>query len=333
MPLDDWQRVRTTACLELVERFYDKARPWDVFKKAAKRSPEINLVRIADAIKTRNKSRFFSAVHPVLGSEPKLLNEQWSAYSDLSTGLQFDSVKGYVKFGEYLVYVVSMAYGKEVFDSSYAFALDQQGKYRFLPYNVEDLLYKAVMEWGESDWGWGNQRTYCSGKDVERTNMRIPFSQETKYKKHYPKVMLKGHDVTSGNGNSAPVYRKITKQISNMFAALIAGDVEHYYPYLTKPARAEMRKWYPEATDVQIARFVQSFEDVKPVFVLDADPMYIVYVQTAAFGIRAMFMLDDGKGRYIWTNSSHITPLDAIFKQSMVKKAAAQKIPFQYWRN
>lgn len=328
--------VRTSACIPLIEKRYDPAAGnWAEFRRSAKRMPEIALVRTLDAIVHRNKSAFTAITHPALGRDPVEMPRQADIFMQQFENVQVTEVKSYLKFDNYLVFVVGLEFDNRVMYSDFSYALDEHGDYRFLPYRSSDLGFRSVMAWVQSDWGWagmaGGTPQYCSEKEVASAGYRIPFDEADKYNRLAPGLLLTGGTL-GVSGMPDMRYVRLGQLIDQLKLQLGGGNFHDYVSGMTARGSNRIGTWLASASDEDRQQYIDSIVGQKPFFVLDANPFYVVYVDTQGHGVQSMYFLKEGGDGYKWANASYATQLDGIFKQEMVTRSAAQPAPFQDWK-
>jgi len=323
------QSIRTSACIPVIEKTYgsNKRPGWVEFKKSASHTPETALVRTIDAIKSKNKSAFIKITHEELGRDPVKMTQQMGAYMQQFEVVQIGDVKGYLKFDNFLVFWVAVNFqGRSTF-VDFAYALDDKGEYRFLPYRTSDLGFRAIMNWGRSKWGSTNETAtgYCTQSELLDTTYAVPFDKADKYNMLAPKLMIRGASLASDS------YQGINKHFDSLMASLRAEDYKAYVAGMTQGGRQRIGDWLASASKEERQKYTDSILEQKPFFILDADPFYVVYVKTQSHGVQSFYMARDGGG-FKWANASYATPMDRIFKQEMVVRSASQQQPFQEWK-
>jgi len=320
--------LRTTACIPLIQKTFGEM-PWQVFRKTAKRMPEVTLLRTIEAIKGKNKTRFIEMSHPVLGRDPEQLAFQMNAFMQQLNVVDMVSVDAYIKFDDFLLYMVTMRYQGKDMRIDFLFALDEQGTYRFLPYRTRDLAYEAVLNWAVSDWGiGGSDPAYCSDENLAVANHQIPFDEADKYNKLAASLLVKARKLKKDPGK-----QPLLKAVDKMKRLLRAGKYDGFLQELTPKGTQIIGSWFDSVSKEEKAAYAERFFGREPFYVLDAEPFYVVYANDKNYGIQVMYFVKDGSGSYRWANANYGTSLDRIFNQEMVLRSIAQPEPLQEWKH
>jgi hypothetical protein len=97
---------------------------------------------------------------------------------------------------------------------------------------------------------------------------------------------------------------------------------------MTAQGAVGLRQWYPSATQLDRDRYFGSLRSMKPFFLFDAAPLIVVYARTDE-GVQVLYFMSDANGKLLWTNSSHQSIGDEIFKKGALFAAATAERPFQ----
>jgi hypothetical protein len=89
-----------------------------------------------------------------------------------------------------------------------------------------------------------------------------------------------------------------------------------------------LRDWFTSAGQKDREGYITAFVDQQPFFVFDESPLVVAYTRTRGGEVHALYFTVAADKRLLWTNSSHITVSDQIFKQGPLFAAAASKQPF-----
>lgn len=113
-----------------------------------------------------------------------------------------------------------------------------------------------------------------------------------------------------------------------MKAALRVGDVDAFANDMTPEGGGRLKQWFATAPQNERDRYKTAFVEQQPFFVFDESPLLVVYVRTAQRDVQVLYFTVAPDKRLLWTNASHLTTSDQVFKQGPLFAAAGSTKPF-----
>lgn len=329
--------VKVSACLRVREKTYGADRaPWPRFKHQARASPETALTQTIAAMLDKDESRFGELSHSRPPRDSEAYQKQVSGYFEIMERLKLGDVWGYHGFGDHLVFFMEVDSGGGPFFTRFAFEREETGRLGFLPEGSESLTYQFVAAWFDSAWGpaQGQSPAYCPPSLTARMTHKVRLEDAGRPGEPAPELAFMGRIVTGTDADGEP-YIALRDTISTLMTALRSGRPDDFFDGFTERGRTRVGDWYESAQETERRRY---FEDVEkhlgqdPFFVIDAEPVFIVYTRPAASGIRALSFLRDESGRFRWANAAYATTIDALFKGRRFLAAASEEPPFASWK-
>ena len=117
-----------------------------------------------------------------------------------------------------------------------------------------------------------------------------------------------------------------------------AGDIETFVRYMTVEGGGRLLQWWASAPRDERERYRTMFLQQEPFFIFDQSPLVVVYIRIGvpdaskptgvAPGVQLLYFTQNAAGEWVWTNSSHVTVADRVFKDNPMAAAAASPQPF-----
>jgi hypothetical protein len=315
--------IRTNACLQLTERNYPQTGTWQGFGAAAD-GPEKAMDELIAVFKRKDRDALFDLSDPVLGRDPKQFDDQAKAwFSQIEKGQITDIPKAY-EFGPFVAFFGRLHLGDQTFSVPFIFHRESNGALGFLPYRTNDLTFKLLLDWFDSQWGPSKaaEPSYCPAATISQFNFRVPTSAAVTPPVSY--LYLKGTPASESKDLSA----RVNTALQGMKSALSSDNwIDAFEAYLTPEGAESVKQWYRTADQRDKAIYKQSIKEQEPFFIFDAFPLVITYTKSTAHSVQVMYFAPSGNS-LLWTNSTLVTVADQVFKKGPLYDAAKTDKPF-----
>jgi hypothetical protein len=331
------REIRTSACLQLVERTYPSTRWWETtegpadaadraFKAviaAITKKDRAALLRLTDASQTRDTAKFDS---------------QANAFFQQFGRIRLVEVPRAFELDDIVVF-----FGRFQSDTQTAliplmFAYQGEGSFGFLPMRSNKVTLELVNDWFASRSNdLKDTPMYCSDAEIARATHRVELVR-AQFK---PSALLLTGVSLEGSAPVSGVAKQVAARIEQMKASLKAEKMDAFYTAMTPEGAGRLRQWMATATAPEREGYITAFLQQEPFFIFDQGPLIVVYVRIrptdakprASGGPGVAMQAPSIQAIYfttgmLWTNSSHITVADKVFKDGPVAAASGQKPPF-----
>lgn len=335
--VDDGRKIKTSICMKVRQKLYspDQA-PWSRFKGAARGSPEAELVAVIAALENQDETRLYELSHPRLGRDPKLFERQVRLMPVAKNiEIQIQKVLGYLRFDDLMFFIVKDT-GSDY--RTFEFARQEGGEVGFLPYGTEGPAFSGVQKIAStivfdlvlSDWGSWKRATpvYCSEARNREATHRVVLADDPSSESAV-ELLLTGRSLAASDDVAPDA--ALRERISSLQEDLEARRLEEFLGGLTEGGSAFVGSMLREATEEEVRRYADSIVTLEPFFVLDADPLFIVYARTARHGVQGLYFLREEGDTFKWANSYSVMPLDGLLIGTFTK-AAKEDVPFESWK-
>lgn len=334
--------IKTSACLRVRERVYSADRaPWNSFVNEAQAEPESLLTKTIAAMQNNDIALLKELSHSRLGRDPLKFEEEASGYLRLFGDLQLGDVWGYYAFSDLLVFYFQVLAQSQPFFANFSFVREEMGSFGFLPYGTRSLTMQFVGDWFQSDWGPGKGQTpvYCRPSLLERMTHKVPLDKRMDKRLDNavrplaspPELLFIGRNFTDAEMEEGP-YSALRDKIASTKDALKAERMSEYFDGFTEHGRKKVGDWFLAAQSEERQKYVDSILTHEPFYVINADPLFVVYSKTKSYGIQALYFVRDENSRFLWANAAYGTVYDSIFKGNGFIEAASGEKPFERWR-
>lgn len=326
--------VKTSVCLRVRQKVYDAPlAPWTSFKRQAQTGPEKFLIETISAMVNKDGMRLRELSHPQLGRDTQKFQTQASAYFRHFGALKLREVWGYIRFGDFLAFFLQLNFQGTSGFVAFPFARQEAGNFGFLPYKTDNLTLRLVNGWFNSDWGPGTSQrpTYCIPSLLEGMTHKVTLNNAIRPSDFSPELLFSGKDITGNEKNGQP-HAVLRDKMSALKNALNAGRMGEYFDGFTERGRQRIEPWFFAAKEKDRRKYVESFVSQEPFYVINAEPLWVVYTRTGSSGVQALYFIQDKKGKFRWTNAVYGSTIDRIFKSDRFIAAASSEKPFDNWR-
>jgi hypothetical protein len=115
--------------------------------------------------------------------------------------------------------------------------------------------------------------------------------------------------------------------LDEMKAALSRGATDEFVRHLDAEGAKRTKQWYDSASVSDREIYKRRLADQRPFFLIDASPLVILYAKMPDNSLQVMYFISS-HNELLWTNSSHITIADKVFKAGPLAKSALLEKPF-----
>jgi len=324
--------IRTTACLQVNERLYPDSAWWEDGSGNAA-APDRALKAVIAAMKRKDRTALFQLSDPGEGRDPKRFDEQAEAFFRQLEVIHLVAVPRAYEFDGLVVFFGKFRSKKEMAFVPLAFAHEDDGSFGFLPYRTERLTYRLVNHWFDATWRQAATAnpTYCTGQDVKRATHRISLASSAGPQKHAwsPSSLFLAGASFEKPGEHTDLVVRAKSAITEMKSRLVNDDVDGFVKHLTPEGGARLKQWFASADQTDRSRYRGALTEQEPFFLFDASPLVVVYTRSPRGIVQVMYFTLHPTNRLLWTNSSHLTTSDRVFKQGPLHDAALLDTPFK----
>ncbi|WP_347986707.1 hypothetical protein [Methylomonas sp. AM2-LC] len=327
---------KTSACLKVVEVAYpDGNRWWEQGSSITVNSPEDAFRNVISAILKKDKAELFKWSHSTLGHDTQEFDSQAAAYFAQFEKLQLVSASRSYRFdGLALVYVTAKLADGRLFSFPLSFAEDNK-VYKFLPYRSEIVSYRLVTEWlSVNTSGQADGFSYCDDKTIKNATYKVQLVPPTETSKTDPisELFLHGASINLKNPQKG-----LEKDVVDLLARMKKADfakpkeLNGFLGNMTLEGANRLKEWLNTASIADKERYKNELFNVTPIFIFDASPLIVTYVKWGA-RVQTMYFTYNEKHKLVWTNSSHISLIDKVFKNGVLFDDAQLDKPFENYK-
>jgi hypothetical protein len=327
------QAIRTTACLQVIERVYRQSAWWEDVSGNAD-PPERAFKAVISAIQRKDRAALLKLSDPTQGRDTKNFDEQSGAFFQQFGVIKLVAVPRAYEFDGLAVFFAKFQSGEQTAFVPFSFAYEEDRSFGFLPSRTKELTYQLVEDWFQTKWGPSatDNLTYCTDKDIKRATHRISLgssSGSAKQAGHPSQLFLTGASLDTP-GELAGLAAQVKSTIEKMKFALASKGSDDLVQRLTPEAGNRLKQWLASATETDRSRYKASItqETGQPFFFFDASPLVVLYTRSPDGGIHAMYFTFNAGNELLWTNSSYLTVSDKVFKTGPLRDAALLGKPF-----
>lgn len=337
-------RIRTSACLEVSERRYPATEKWTGFGESADAEEQF-VAAVVKAMQTRDKAALVAMTAPQQTKDAKKFDTQAEAFFQQFQRIEIVGFPVAFELGDYLVFHgVFNANGRKV-TAPLMFQRNSAGQLKFLPLRTEDVAVQLTVDWFVMNFNAGKQGEfdYCTSQELSRANYRANLSGAAATPQNRPAYLhFRGEaiaaepktparpgtpeKVTAPNSAVAQVWKNIQAETRKPTIAGLAS-------LMNQGGSGRLQAWFSTATKEEQQMYRSSITNQEPFFVIDAGVLQVVYLKTTGGGpVQCAYFVTNtnsaGKGTLLWTNSSHITISDQVYKRGPIYSASLESVPF-----
>ena len=315
----------TSMCLKVVERKYPKSAWWKNTGDGDGPVDEAFASLIA-AIERADRDALLSMTHASQSGDAERFEHQASAYIQQFAALELVEVPKAYQFDGLTVFFAGFRYEGKTQYAPLIFTSVGTNSFRFLPERTRKTTFQFVADWFNATWQAGelDKPRYCRNRDVRRANYAVTL-ESASWK---PSQLLIAGSLIEGSGKYAKTFERVGSVIEQMNAALRGDDITTFAKYLTPEGAGRLLEWYWSAEQGDRDVYKQAVLEQQPFFVFDASPLLAVYTRSESGSIQVMYFTPNADDEWLWTNSSHVTSMDAVFKKGTLHNSARSAPPF-----
>jgi hypothetical protein len=316
--------LRTRACLQLTEHVYPATAWWESASGVAG-APERALGSVVAAIKQKDRSALLKLTDPVQARDTARFDKQAGAFFEQFQSIRLIAVPRAYEFDGLVVFLGKFQSTRQTAFVPLVFAREAEDTFGFLPSRTNKASFRIVEDWfGPSGSAPADTPPYCTDADVTRATHRVSLVPSTQR----PSALLLTGAPLDAPGSLSAAATRVKTTIDRMKAALRADDVDAFVRDMTPEGGSRLKRWFATAPQTERDQYKTAFVGQQPFFVFDESPLLVVYVRTAQRDVQVLYFTVAPDARLLWTNASHLTTSDEVFKQGPLFAAANATPPF-----
>ncbi len=316
--------LRTTACLQLAERVYPASAWWETGSGTGG-GPERTFRSVIVAIKQKDRGALLKLTDTAQARDTAQFDRQADAFFEQFQSIQLLAVPRAYEFDGLVAFLGKFQSTRQTAFVPLVFAHDGGDTFRFLPSRTNKASFRIVTDWfAPSGAAPTETPSYCTDADVKRATHRVSLVPS----RWRPSALLLTGAPLDARGPLSAVTTRVKATIDRMKAALRVGDVDAFANDMTPEGGGRLKQWFATAPQNERDRYKTAFVEQQPFFVFDESPLLVVYVRTAQRDVQVLYFTVAPDKRLLWTNASHLTTSDQVFKQGPLFAAAGSTKPF-----
>jgi hypothetical protein len=316
--------LRTSACLQLTERVYPSL-PWWESAEGYATGPDRAFKAVIAAIKKRDRASLLKWTNPDQARDTARFDQQAGAFFQQFESIKLLAVPRAYEFDGLVVYFGTFQSPTQTAVVPLAFAYQGGDSFGFLPSRSDKLTFVLVNDWFIPPTGApAESPSYCTVAEVKRATHRVPLLAVS----WRPSVLLLTGVPLDDAAPATALGTRVRSAIAQMKTALRPAEPSTFYGFLTPEGAGRLRAWFASAAPADRDGYKKAFLEHEPFFMFDQGPLVVVYMKSPAGEIQTMYFTAAGDMGLLWTNSSHITVSDRVFKQGPLFAAASASKPF-----
>jgi hypothetical protein len=321
------REMRTSACLQIVERTYPASRWWEA-PAAGSDGPDRAFKAVIAAMLKKDRATLLRLTDPSQARDTARFDTQANAFFQQFESIRLLEVPRAFEFDDLVVFFGRFQSGTETALVPMAFAYQGEDSFGFLPARSNKVTFELVNDWfAPRTEDIKATPMYCSDADVKRATHRVELERAA----FKPSALLLT-GVSLEGGAATGVAQQAAARIEQMKAALKSGAFDAFYQAMTPEGAGRLRQWMATASATERDGYVNAFLQQQPFFVFDQSPLLVVYVRVPRGelepSIHAIYFTSVPGAGLLWTNSSHVTVADKVFKEGPLALASGTRPPF-----
>jgi hypothetical protein len=315
--------LRTTACLQLLERTLPATRWWEAEGRATAPADDAFKAVIA-AIKQQDRAALLKLTDPAQARDTANFDKQAYAFFAQLKAIQLVEVARAYELDGLVVYMAKLQSDAQAAFVPFAFAHQADDTFRFLPSRSDLVTFTIVNDWFIPSLSAPPvPPPYCAESAVKRATHRVSLAASS----WRPSALRLTGVPLEAQASQAGIAAQVKSTIDRMKTALKGSNVDEFAGYMTPIGGDRLKQFFASAQPAEREAYAKAFIDQQPFFVFDESPLVVVYVRTPQGRIEALYFTVADK-RLLWTNSAYITVSDKVFKQGPLFSAAESTPPF-----
>ena len=316
--------LRTAACLQIVERTYPSTAWWES-GPAPTNAADRAFKAVIAAIKLKDRAALLKLTDPVQARDQTRFDQQAGAFFQQFQSIQLVEVPRAYEFDGLVAFFGKFRAPTQTAFVPLVFAHQPDGSFGFLPSRSDKLTFTLVSDWfTPSDAPLSDAPAYCSDADVKRTTHRLALTGPAWQQST---LLLTGSPLDAQTPVT-PAAAVARSTIDDMKGALRGPEMADIARYMTPEGGGRLRQWLAAAGPKDRDEYRNAFVQQRPFFVFDETSLLVVYTRTGDGDVQVLYFTYTPDHRLVWTNSSHITIADRVFKQGPLYAAANATKPF-----
>lgn len=285
---------------------------------------------VVRAIRSKSHSVLFEISDPIETRDPRKFDEQARALFSQFARIELVNAPFFCEFDGLAALFGKFRVREKEFIAPFVFHYTTNQMLKFLPYRTERLSYVLVSDWFNQVGQFASGKdAYCSEESVKSATHEV--SVETFRDPAVPtiqsKLLLTGVPFDT-RGRLSVLASRIMNVINAMKFSLAKPSLDDFVQYLTPEGASRLTAWFSNADPSERAAYKKPLMEHTPFFFFDASPLLVVYTSSPDHGVQVMYFTINSKGELLWTNSSHVTAADKVFKKGALYRAALEASPF-----
>jgi len=315
--------LKTSACLQVTERVYPAAAWWEGAGHAT--GPDGAFRAVIAAMKQKDRAALLKLTDPSQARDTAKFDQQANAFFQQLQSIRLVAVPRAYEFDGVVAYFGKFQSATQTAYVPLVFTRQTDDSFLFLPARTRQVTFTVIENWFAPSGKGADTPAYCTDADVKRATHRVALGGSATWR---PSALLLTGGPLDAAGSVPAVAAQVKSTIDQMKAALRGPDISELYTFMTPEGAGRLRQWFDAATPHDRDEYRAALIDQQPFFVFDQSPLIVVYTKTRASGIQVLYFTVTADKRLVWTNSSHITDSDHVFKQGPLFAAASSPKPF-----
>jgi hypothetical protein len=316
--------LRTTACLQVTEHRYPSTAWWENAAGNAS-GPDRAFKAVIAAIRQKDRAALLKLTAPAQARDTARFDQQANAFFQQFESIRLLAVPRAYELDGLVVFFGKFQSASQTVFVPMTFAHQGADAFGFLPSRTNTPTFLLVNDWfNPSPSAAVDNPPYCTDGEVKRATHRMSLAPSA----WRPSALLLTGAPLDAPGSLSGVATQVKSTIEQMKAALRGPDLDAFFTFLTPEGGGRLKQWFATAQPSERDGYTAAFIGQQPFFVFDQSPLVVVYTKTRTGEIQVLYFTVTADRRLVWTNSSHITASDQVFKQGPLFAAAGSTPPF-----
>lgn len=319
---------QTSACLQVNEHIYPQSGWWQDPAGDAS-APERAFKGVIAAIQRKDRAALLRLTDPLERKDVKRFDEQAGAFFQQFEVLELVAVPRAYEFDGLAVFFVRLRAQQGMAFVPFVFALEADGSFGFLPRRTQKTSFNVLSDWfdGTSGPAASSHPAYCMD-DIKRATHRVSLSSSPDAQAgNASQLLLRGASLAAPE-ESATLAARVKARIDEMKAAFARGGIDDFLKYMTPEGGSRLKEWFVSADEKERSQYKTEITQQQPFFFFDLSSVVVVYTRSSGGSVQVMYFTFGHNKELLWTNSSHLTTADQVFKKGSLYDAALSDKPF-----
>ena len=316
--------LRSTACLQLVERTLPATRWWEADGRGASPADAAFKAVIA-ALKQQDRAALVKLTDAAQARDTANFDKQAYAFFAQLKAIQLVEVSRAYEFDGLAVYMAKLQSDAQTAYVPFAFTHQADDSYQFLPARSDLVTFTMVNDWYIPSLSAPPVAPpYCAESAVKRATHRVSLVSSS----WRPSALLLTGVPLEAQASQSGIAAQVKSTIDRMKTALRSGNIDQFAGNMTPVGGDRLKQFFATAQPSERETYTKAFLDQQPFFAFDQSPLVVAYVRTPQGRVEALYFTVAADKRLLWTNSAYITVSDKVFKQGPLFAAAESMPPF-----